>query len=112
MNDGDRSYLFKSDLFEIEAGEEDEVNPRMYGRQLTNWLRDQLIRRGRKIEFVSTEDWGRCIMCANDGFSLWVGAGSRTDYESAKTDDPPPLATEVVWNCFVAAEIPFWMRFF
>lgn len=112
MSEHDAGYRFTSDLFDIEEGEDEEVNPRMYGRQLAIWLRERLVQRGRRIDFVCAEDWGRCIMCTNNDFILWVGVGNQTDYESAKPGDPPPLKTEVIWHCFVVAEVPFWKRLF
>jgi hypothetical protein len=35
-------YWFKSSKFEIEPGEDEEINPGMYGRQLARWLKQRL----------------------------------------------------------------------
>lgn len=35
-------YWFKSTLFEIEPGEDGDINPGIYGRQLAVWLKDKL----------------------------------------------------------------------
>lgn len=103
-------FWFKSDLFDIEPGEDDDINPRIYGRQLANWLKQRLEESGYKVEPVILEDWGRCLMLTRDPFRLWIGCGNVTDLE----DDAAaaPAGTEVVWTCFTEAEIPFWKRLF
>jgi hypothetical protein len=63
-------YWFKSTLFEIEPGEDKEINPRMYGRQLSVWLKAQLELHGYFVEPIIKEDWGRCLMCSRQPFSL------------------------------------------
>jgi len=63
-------YRFTSDLFEIEPGEDEQINPRRYGRQLASWLKAGLESRGYSVEPVIAEDWGRCLMCSRDPFLL------------------------------------------
>ena len=105
-------YRFASTLFEIEPGEDEEINPRMYGRQLAAWLKTQLEARGHAVEPVIAEDWGRCLMCTREPLLLWVGCGSETDYTTAQPGDPPPAKEDIVWVCFAEAEIPLWKRMF
>ncbi len=97
-------YRFKSSLFAIEPGEDAEVNPGIYGRQLAVWLKDKLEERGHRIERVAAEDWGRCLLCANESFKLWIGVGSETEA------GPAPPAEEVTWHCFAVAEVPLLKR--
>ncbi len=105
-------YWFKSTKFEIETDEDDEINPRMYGRQLAVWLKAQLEKNGYAVEEIISEDWGRCLMCARDPFKLWVGCGNSPDYKTAKPGDPSPKKEDVTWHCFVTAEVFFWKRLF
>ena len=105
-------YWFTSTLFEIEPGEDEEINPRMYGRQLAVWLKAKLEERGYEIEPVITEDWGRCLMCSREPFMLWVGCGNVVDYDTAQRGDAPPSNENVVWHCFSAAEVPLLRRIF
>ncbi|KRA72815.1 hypothetical protein ASD78_14405 [Lysobacter sp. Root667] len=105
-------YHFTSTLFEVEPGEDEEINPRMYGRQLAQWLKSQLEKRGYDIEPIIAEDWGRCLMCSRDPFMLWVGCGSMVDYGTAQPGDPPPPNENLIWCCFPMAEVPFWKRIF
>ena len=103
-------YRFTSNLFDVEPGEDEEINPRMYGRQLAAWLRKQLEQRGHNVECVVAEDWGRCIMCSDEQFALWVGCGSSVDYDTAQPGDPPPPKECIVWHCFSEAELSIWQR--
>ena len=103
---------FKSDLFEIEPGEDEETNPLCYGRQLANWLRIKLIEKGNTVEEVIPEDWGWCVMCARKPFMLWVGCVSVHDYEKTRPEDPSPSGKDVTWACMVTAEPPFLASLF
>jgi hypothetical protein len=100
MSDG---YWFKSSLFEIEPGEDDEINPGIYGRQLAAWLKARLEARGYTVDGIINEDWGRCLMCQRSPFSLWVGAASVT--ETVAKD-------AVVWHCFAVTEGGLKLRMF
>ena len=107
-----KNNFFKSELFDVEPGEDGETNPRMYGRQLSNWIRRKFIQKGYDVEEVIPEDWGWCVMCARDPYWLWIGCSSVVDYDTAQTDDPPPNKEDVVWCCFAEAEVPFFKRLF
>ena len=106
-------YWFTSSKFEIEPGEDEEINPHIYGRQLAGWLAEKLRARGYAVEVIN-EDWGRCLMCSREPFMLWVGCANSTDPEppDAVSRDAPPPAGSVVWHCFAAAEVFFWKRLF
>ena len=101
---------FKSDLFDIEPVEDEETNPRMYGRQLANWLRERFKEKGYDVEEVIPEDWGWCVMCTREPYWLWVGCSSLTDYDMANPGDPPPNKNEVTWSCFATAEVTLLKR--
>jgi hypothetical protein len=57
-----QQFWFRSTLFEIEPGEDEETNPLCYGRQFSRWLRDRLVSEGRIVEEVIPEDWGWCLV--------------------------------------------------
>ena len=100
-------YWFKSEYFKIEPGEDEETNPGCYGKHLAHWLNDHLRERGYASEVIP-EDWGWCVMCKTQPFSLWVGCGSmlNNEFEEGK----PLSASEVVWHCFVVVEVPFFKK--
>jgi hypothetical protein len=99
-------------LFEIESNEDEETNPRIYGKQLANWLKDRLNNDGYKITECFPEDWGWCIILFRKPFMLFVGCANVYDYGTAKEGDPPPPIDKIIWSCFVAAEVPFYKRIF
>lgn len=105
-------YLFKSTKFQIEPGEDNETNPRRYGRQLALWLKSECARLGYNVEDVIAEDWGWCVMCQREPFLLWIGCGNQDDSQTASESDPPPPASDLIWQCFTAAEAPFFKRLF
>jgi hypothetical protein len=107
MSDG---YWFKSSLFEIEPGEDDEINPGIYGRQLALWMKQKLDAGGYPVESILTEDWGRCLMCQRSPYSLWVGVASVDD--EARADGEIPTKDAVVWHCFAVTEGGLRMRMF
>lgn len=99
-------YWFTSSLFKIEAGEDEEINPGRYGRQLAVWLKKRLEERGYSVEPIINEDWGRCLMCSRDPFMLWIGCGNM----DAKPRGDVSREGTIVWHCFAVAEVPFWKR--
>lgn len=103
-------YWFTSSRFEIEPGEDDEINPGIYGKQVAEWLRSRLEERGYTVEPIINEDWGRCLMCGRDPFMLWVGCANM--YGGSFSDDPVPAKEAITWHCFATAEVFFWRRLF
>ena len=102
-------YWFRSGAFQIEPGEDDDVNPGIYGRQLALWLRTRLEERGQPVLDVFPEDFGWCVRCQAKPFLLWVGCGSVSDKESM---DIVPTADQVTWHCFAVAEASLLGRIF
>lgn len=104
-------YWFTSSLFEIEPGEDEEINPGIYGRQFANWLAKKLESKGYEIDLIE-EDWGRCLMCIEKlPFRLWVGCANVLDYAS-NGEPTVPSKEQIVWTCFPVAEVPFLKRLF
>ena len=102
------SYWFTSTMFSVEPGEDEETNPRMYGRQLAHWLRERFLTLGYPVEEVIAEDWGWCVMCQRVPYRLWVGCVNLRDYAYAKEGDPPPRQEMLLWNTVPMAEAPFF----
>ena len=106
------SYWFTSDLFQIEPGEDEETNPRMYGKQLAAWIRQKLVENGYQPEDAIPEDFGWLVLCSRDPYSLGVVCVSFKDYETALPGDPPPPFDDVKWCCGILVEVPFFKRLF
>ena len=49
-------------------------------------------------------------MCRRDPFLLWIGCGNESGL--APPADVSPAAEDIVWICFVAAEVPLLKRLF
>ena len=105
-----QGYWFRSTRFEIEPGEDKDINPGIYGKQLAEWLKARLEDRGYKLEGIINEDWGRCLMCSRDPLLLWVGCANMADL--SVSPDLPPLKERITWHCFATAEVPFWKKLF
>lgn len=103
---------FKSSEFEAEPGEDEETNPRMYGRQVAIWLHKEFSELGYDVEEVFGEDWGWCVMCQRNPYSLWIGCVNLRDYEYTQPGDPPPPAKSLLWNVVPMAEVPFFRYLF
>jgi hypothetical protein len=101
-------YWFRSDLFRVEPGEDEETNPGRYGRQLARWIADRLRARGVTVESVTAEDWGWRVGCRRGPHRLVAACGNVDDTEREGALPAPP--TDVAWHCFPVVEAPFWRR--
>lgn len=106
------SYWFESDLFEVEEGEDEETNPRVYGKQLSTWIRQKLIDHGYKVEEVIPEDFGWLVLCQRSPYLLGISCVSYMDYENMNEEDPLPKPDEVTWCCMIFVEVPLFKRLF
>lgn len=98
-------YWFKSDLFEITKGEDEETNPGCYGESLAEWLCSKLSALGYDADVIP-EDWGWCVMCHSGEYMLWLGCGAMQSEEAFEETLPNPR--DVVWHVFPVVEIPFF----
>ena len=105
-------FYFKSDLFEVEPGEDEETNPQRYGKQLSQWLKTKFEGLGYGVEEVIPEDWGWCVMCQRTPYSLWIGCGNMDEGDTETQFKNIPKKEEIIWHCFVVAEVPFFKRIF
>jgi hypothetical protein len=106
------SYWFTSTRFSVEVGEEEETNPRMYGRQLARWLGEKFASLGYPVEEAIAEDWGWCVMCQREPYELRVGCVNLRDYACAQEGDRPPPQDMLLWNAVPMAERPFFRYLF
>ncbi|WP_051279511.1 hypothetical protein [Chitinilyticum aquatile] len=95
----------QSSMFTIEPDEDQQTNPGCYGRQLAHWLAGQLQQSWPAAEVIA-EDWGWCIVVQRQPFLLWVGCSNVLDINEAGGSGTPSKQDQIVWSCFVEAEIP------
>ena len=63
---------FKSDKFPPYNGEEEEINPGLWGKLLAEYLQDKLPHYGLKATSIGVEDWGWMVELENEEFPLCV----------------------------------------
>jgi len=90
-------FIFESSAFPPAPGEDDETNPGIFGRGLSEWLAEQLRGAGYQVKRSVAEDFGRVIEVEQPGCKLYVAASS--------TDE---TATE--WRVFVFSEFGFFSK--
>ena len=100
-------FCFTSTRFTAEAGEDAATNPRLYGRQAAQWLRERFIALGYPVEEVFPEDWGWCVMCQREPYELWIGCANLPDHVFADEGDPPPPQAMLLWCAVPCADQPW-----
>lgn len=66
---------FRSSKFPPYEGEEEEINPGLWGKRLAEYLVQKLADRGIKTLGIIGEDWGYYIPVENEGFKLAICCG-------------------------------------
>lgn len=66
---------FRSKKFPAYDGEEDEINPGIWGRRLAEYLVGKLKEKGIPVEEPIAEDWGYYIPVENKEFRLAICCG-------------------------------------
>ena len=66
---------FRSTRFPPYDGEQEDVNPGLWGKCLAEYLEQELNARGIETNTIYSEDWGWALPIKNDSFPLWIGCG-------------------------------------
>lgn len=66
---------FRSTKFPPYEGEEEEINPGLWGKRLTEYLTKELAERGIETDEMAIEDWGCYLPIGNEGFRLALCCG-------------------------------------
>jgi len=74
---------FRSDLFPPYEGEEEEINPDLWGQRLAEYLKEKLTDAGLETGDMWSEDWGWCLQLENEAFPLWIGCGHYQEHPDA-----------------------------
>jgi hypothetical protein len=90
---------FRSDNFPAYDGEEQQINPGLWGRRLAEFLRERLRGEGFEIGEPRAEDWGWYLSVVNQDFSLWIGCGHYQEYPDG-------------FLCFIEPHTPFVRKLF
>jgi hypothetical protein len=71
---------FRSEKFPAYPGEEDDVNPDLWGKRLAEYLQQKLKEQGLETENIFAEDWGWTVAIRHEAFPLWIGCGRYQEY--------------------------------
>ena len=85
---------FRSDQFPAYDGEEEQINPGLWGKRLAEFLRENLRKEGFETEESIAEDWGWMVPVTNEQFRLWIGCGHYQEYPDG-------------FLCFIEPHTPF-----
>jgi trehalose-6-phosphatase len=66
---------FRSSKFPPYEGEEEQVNPGLWGKRLAEYLVKKLAEKGIATEEIIAEDWGWYVPIRNEGFRLALCCG-------------------------------------
>ena len=66
---------FRSAKFPAYEGEEEQINPGLWGKRLAEYLVEKLAQKSIRTEGIIAEDWGYYIPVENEGFRLGVCCG-------------------------------------
>lgn len=90
---------FETNYFQPVPGEDERTNPGIYGQQISDWFREQLIRRGVEVEEALPEDFGWVLVISRNPFLLWIGCANVGESESE-------------WMVYAVAEPSLFQRLF
>jgi hypothetical protein len=90
---------FRSNKFPPYEGEEEQINPGLWGKRLAEYLVQKLSERGINPEKIIGEDWGWYIPIPNEGFRLALCCG----HQYGDND---------VFLCFTDPSTPIVKKFF
>jgi hypothetical protein len=66
---------FRSNKFPPYEGEDEQINPGLWGKRLAQYLVSKLGEKGIKTGEICAEDWGWHIQVDNEHFKLAIGCG-------------------------------------
>ena len=89
---------FRSDKFPALPGEEEQINPGIWGKRLAYFLREGLRGEGIETGEAICEDWGWIVPVVNPEFDLWIGCGNQGNGEE--------------FLCFIEPSKPYIRKFF
>ncbi len=70
---------FDSDAFPPYPGEDEEVNPNIWGKRLAEFIAAKLSEQGIETGEFYPEDWGWEIPVKNEAFPIFIGCGNQID---------------------------------
>lgn len=106
---------FKSNSFPVIPYEDDELNPGILGKSVSQWVESILKNTSYPITEVIPEDFGYCLMIKRKPYWLWVGVSGTSSYDfpenglSEEITNDFPLES-IKWSVWVRTEAGFLSR--
>ncbi|MDK9718360.1 MAG: hypothetical protein OEL57_10720 [Trichlorobacter sp.] len=89
----------RSNMFPPYEGEEEEINPGLWGKRLAEYLLENLSKEGVNVVGIGAEDWGWIVTLENKEFPLWIGCG----HQYGEDDE---------FLCFIEPSKPYIRKWF
>ncbi|MDH3560293.1 MAG: hypothetical protein OEN52_04990, partial [Gammaproteobacteria bacterium] len=99
---------FRSSRFPAYEGEEEQINPGLWGKRLAEYLVQKLAERGIATEEMIAEDWGWYVPVRNEGFRLAICCGHQDgddDEFLCFTDPSTPIVKKFFKKIDATAEL-------
>ena len=99
---------FRSKKFPPYEGEEEKINPGLWGKRLAEYLVQRLAEKGIKTQEMIAEDWGWYVPMENEGFRLALCCGHQdgdADEFLVFTDPSFPIIKKLFKKIDATAEL-------
>ena len=99
---------FRSSKFPPYEGEEEQINPGLWGKRLAEYFVEKLAERGIATEGMIAEDWGWYVPIRNEGFRLALCCGHQygdDDQFLRFTDPDKPIVKKLFKKIDATAEL-------
>lgn len=99
---------FRSAKFPPYEGEEEQINPGLWGKRLAEYLVQKLSDKGIKTDGILGEDWGYYIPVQNEGFKLAICCGHQNgddDEFLCFTDPASPVVKKLFKTIDATAQL-------
>ncbi len=92
-------FEFRSGKFPPYEGEEEQINPGLWGKRLAEYLKEKLSAAGITTNEIIAEDWGYWVPVRNEAFELAIGCG----HQNGDADE---------FLCFIEPDRPVIRKWF
>ena len=100
---------FRSSKFPPYEGEEEDINPGLWGKRLAEYLVVKLVERGIETDPIIAEDWGWYVPIRNEGFRLALCCGHQSGDDGDEflcfTDPSRPIVKKLFKKIDATAQL-------
>ena len=100
---------FRSSKFPPYEGEEEDINPGLWGKRLAEYLVVKLVERGIETDPIIAEDWGWYVPIRNEGFRLALCCGHQSGDDGDEflcfTDPSRPIVKKLFRRIDATAQL-------